>query len=201
MKEFVTIGYSYSELDAKAKERVKDWYLDTPIRNDVFHEDVMLFLQESFPNSDLEVQYSLSYCQGDGLNIYGTLKKDDFLPVWQVSEATKNRMKKYLNRANSGTFTFEYNDRYAYSCKFIDQKYIEEYVSDMVEDLQDNGVTRINTDTIRQFYTDMLDYFDDLDDKLKKKGYDYIYNCSDEEVEDACEANEWYFTKEGRFIR
>ena len=32
-----------------------------------------------FPNSNLKVEYSLNYCQGDGLNIYGELNIKDIL--------------------------------------------------------------------------------------------------------------------------
>ena len=47
----------------------------------------------------------------------------------------------------------------------------------------------------------MIDYFDELDSEYEKQGYKYLYECDDEEVRDACEANKWYFTVDGKFIR
>ena len=35
-KEFITIGYTYDELSEEAREKVKQWYLDDPWRNDFF---------------------------------------------------------------------------------------------------------------------------------------------------------------------
>ena len=65
--------YSYNELSDKAKEKVKQDYLDDPVRNDIFYENCMTTIYNLLPQSDLKVQYSLSSCQGDGFNTYGTL--------------------------------------------------------------------------------------------------------------------------------
>ena len=86
MKEFVTIGYSYEELNEDAKAKVKQWYLEDPIRNENFYEDVKNYLKENFPRSELEVTYSLGYCQGDGLNIYGKVNLYDFLEKLNLLE-------------------------------------------------------------------------------------------------------------------
>ena len=69
--------YSFEELDVEAKERVKSWYLDDEIRVDMLTETYEENLRLAFPNSDLKVQWSLSSCQGDGVNIFGTLNLED----------------------------------------------------------------------------------------------------------------------------
>ena len=50
MKTFTTVivGYTYNELSESAKEKVKQWYLDDPIRNDILYEDIMLYLHDNF---------------------------------------------------------------------------------------------------------------------------------------------------------
>lgn len=201
MKTFTTTitGYAYSELSAEAKENAKQWYLNDETRNDLFYEDITYILKESFPRSDLNVTYSLSYCQGDGLNIYGDLNLYDFIEKWEATEKEKKRIEFYLNNANH-VYTFESNNRYSYSCKFIDKKYINEYVKNMIDDLQYNEISNINSETIKNFYNDMLKHFEKLDRNYEKYGYDYLYNCDDEEMKDFCEANDYYFTEEGFLI-
>ena len=46
----------------------------------------------------------------------------------------------------------------------------------------------------------MLDYFEKLDSQFKDEGYKYLYECDEEEVEEFCEANDYYFTKDGNLI-
>ena len=80
MKIFKTIGYNYSELSEDAKEKVKNWYLfDLDMHYELFYEDIKMYLSEQFPDSDLQLCYSLASCQGDGLNIYGKLNLYDFI--------------------------------------------------------------------------------------------------------------------------
>ena len=62
--------YKYNELSDKAKEKVKEWYLEG--RNEyIFTEICEEDLHNLFGENELKVQYSLGYCQGDGFNIYG----------------------------------------------------------------------------------------------------------------------------------
>lgn len=199
MKEFITIGYSYDELNKEAKEKVKQWYLEDEVRSQLFYEDIIYYLKETFPRSELDVSYSLANCQGDGLNIHGTLNLNDFLSVWAVPDGVKRIIEHYLDIVCT-EFAFEKDNHYCYSCKFIDKKYINDYVETMSDELIYNGIKRINTDLIRQFYSDMLDYFEKLDNKFEKEGYERLYTVDDEEVAECCEANEWYFTEEGEFI-
>ena len=82
--------YQYNELSEAGKERARQWYLDDSMRNDFFHDNVIWFLKEEFPFSELMVEYSLGYCQGDGLNIYGKFYLPDFINKWMASEKEKN---------------------------------------------------------------------------------------------------------------
>lgn len=199
MKEFITLGYSYNELSEEAKEAVKQWYLDDPIRNDIFSESVESMLSEEFPRSKLKVHYSLSYCQGDGLNIHGTINLYDFLEKWEISEKSRRTMEYYIDNSLN-VYTFEKNNRYCYSCKFIDRKYIGDTISEFTEELNHNSIRGIKNDIIKAFFIDMFDYFENLDDEWENAGYKYFYECENEEVEDFCNANDYYFTEEGRII-
>ena len=151
MKEFITLGYSYNELSEEAKEAVKQWYLDDPIRNDIFSESVESMLSEDFPRSKLNVNYSLSYRQGDGLNIHGTINLYDFLEKWEISEKSRRTMNFYIDNSLN-TYTFEKNNRYCYSCKFIDRKYIDDTISEFTEELNHNSIRGIKNDIIKAFF-------------------------------------------------
>ena len=201
MKTFttVTVGYTYNELSESAKENVKQWYLNDEIRNNIFHEDIMLYLHDNFKLSELNVMYSLGYCQGDGLNIYGNLNLYDFLDIWQASPKEKKTIEFYIDRALY-QYTFVKDNIYCYSCKFIDKKHIDDTVEEFITELQDNQISNIKKPLISQFFNDMIDYFESLDAEFEHDGYNYLYNCDDEEVEDFCVANDYYFTKKGEFI-
>lgn len=73
--------YTYAELSEEAKEKANQWYLDDSLRNEIFSEIYTEDLKSLFPGSDLKMQYSLGYCQGDGLNIYGKL---DLMDVFKT---------------------------------------------------------------------------------------------------------------------
>ena len=48
--------YTYPELSEEAKEKVNQWYLDDPCRNDEFLEIYTENLQNIFSNSNLKMQ-------------------------------------------------------------------------------------------------------------------------------------------------
>ena len=202
MKTFttVTVGYSCNELSESAKEKVKQWYLNDETRNDIFHDDIMLYLHDNFKLSELKVMYSLGYCQGDGLNIYGKLNLYDFLDMWQASEKEKRTIKFYIDNSIY-YYDFKENNIYCYSCKFIDRKYIDDTVEEFIEELQYNQISNIKKPLISHFFNDMIDYFESLDAEFEDNGYNFLYNCDDEEVEYFCAANDYYFTESGDVIK
>lgn len=52
--------YNYSELSTKAKEKVKQWYLDDELRPQEFEDIYTRDLHYFFGNSDLKMQFSLA---------------------------------------------------------------------------------------------------------------------------------------------
>lgn len=200
MKEFVTIGYSYNELSDGAKEKVKEWYLNDELRNNLFYEDLIEYLKENFPRSELKVQYSLSYAQGDGLNIYGRLNMYDFLKIWDACNEVKLLMEKVLDNTDHW-YNFAENRQYCYSCKFRDLSFLEDDVGDTIRDLENTELNIVDsTEIVRVFYKALILHFTTLDKKFEKDGYKYFYECEDSEVQEHCESNDYYFTESGEFI-
>lgn len=200
MKEFITIGYSYNELSEEAKENVKRWYLDDELRSQFFYEDTIERLKEAFPRSSLDVGFRLSYCQGDGLNIYGEINLFDFLKHWDASEKAKRTMEFYIEKSGLTAYTFTANARYGYSCKHLDKKEVPYLTRELMETLDFQQIRDVNEALIEEFYTDLFNHFSELDSEYEGKGYDYLYDCDEEEIWDYCEANDYYFTEKGDFI-
>ena len=187
--------YNYNELSDEAKARAKSDYLNEDIRAEDFYEiqkDNLLYL---FPHSGLDLQFSLASCQGDGANIYGTFSLIDFLPYWNASEKEKRTIAFYIDESID-KYEFSENNRYCYSCKFLDKKYIDDFIEDFVEELK---IKNVKIDIIQRFFNDLLDYFDNLDKTIERQGYDYLYNIADDEFSDLCDANDWTFLEDGTF--
>lgn len=196
---FTKSGYKYNELTSEAKEKVKNDYLNAPVLADFFTEDIMQELSSLFPNSALKVNYSFCYCQGDGLNIYGTLNIYDFISVWEATEKEKRTISYYIDNSDN-KYTFDENDHYSYSCKFIDKKYIDDDIAEFINYLEDQRIRDINKDLIKRFFNDMIDYFQELDAKWEKAGYKYFYEIDDESIIEWAEANNYYFDEAGEII-
>ena len=87
--------YNFSELSEDAKEKVKQWYLDDDFRPYEFENIYTEDLKYLFNNSDLKLQFSLSYCQGDGLNIYGKLDLMDVFTAIRDTEHSGDLFEQY----------------------------------------------------------------------------------------------------------
>lgn len=187
--------YEYKELCEAAKEKVKQWYLEGQeacIFTDMCKED----LKNLFPNSELEVEYSLSYCQGDGFNIYGKIYLDEVLE--KIAEHFTAKELKFFewafNRYGSA-YRMEANRHYCYCiCSRND------FAEDILSDMEYEQMRGIPTATLEKFSKLVGEYLDSLCGDFEKSGYAYFYEVSDEDLREACEANEWTFTADGEFF-
>ena len=123
--------YKYQELSEQAKEKAKEWYLEGKDAG-WFSDDCEEILRCEFPNSKLEVQFSLSYSQGDGLNIYGSI---DLLELWNKLDKSKytdkeKKFMEYVLKEYSMLYDMPQNWRYTY-CMSSSWDFTENVVSDM----------------------------------------------------------------------
>ena len=135
--------YNYNELSDEAKEKVQQHYLDDPIRNDLFYEDCMETIHSLFPQSDLKVQYSLSFCQGDGFNIYGKMDMKDALK--NINLIVKEKVEEYID-ACGFNIDIPMNLNYTYS-KANDISFADV----MIDYLIDNNYENIDKELIYKF--------------------------------------------------
>lgn len=188
-------GFTFDQLSEAAKENVRHWYTNQSDYLERFQEDCENELRDHLPNSDLKIALSWLCCQGDGVNVYGRVNLDDFIPHWDVSEKEKRTMRFYCSK---GLYYYDFtgHNRYSYSCKFMDIDAIGDTVNDFVDELY--NLRNVNAELIKRFYSDMFDFFQELDDAIRDGLYDYIYNPSDSDISDFCDANKIYFDVDGR---
>lgn len=199
--------YDYDELNDDAKQTAKNWYLENCRLPEYFSEDVMHDLEVLFGKNHLDVEYSLSYSQGDGLNIYGMIEPNAIFDC--------------LENHNGGTMFEKYENVLTDSEKQTILAYVEycgmvklpknpsrysycvAHMTDVAKawqtELEFDGVEEkyIGVDTLKKFEQLVIGMFTDLCMYYEKRGYDYFYDISDEEMSETCEANGWCFTEDG----
>lgn len=191
--------YKYDELSDEAKEKVKQLFLDWRGEDsDIFTEGCEEALNDLFPNSDLKVQYDLSYSQGDGFNTYGTLKVDDLLNV-DLSKypldgssikplSDKDAIKAACEVAGVSTIDLDRNNRYCYS--LADRI---EVTYDTVEELTDEELKCL--EELEAFAQEVMG---EINSKFESNGYDYFYEISEDEIREMADANDYEFTEDGK---
>lgn len=198
-------------MSENAKEKVKNYYLTSEIRNDIFQENIKYSLSYYFKNSKLDYQYSLNSCQGDGVNIYGKINVDDIfdtfvskeldvflrkdiIPQIKMHIPSKEmfvEFKDFVNR-NSLSIIIPCNYRYTYS--LADRLYLN---GDIYDAIDFSNELLLCVDTVRKF---LIEYITAFNNYYEKIGYDFLYNISDEDMEEICIANKWQFLKNGDFF-
>lgn len=193
--------YKYNELREEAKEKVKNWYLEgrEPF---VFTEDCKEDLNNLFGKNNLNVQYSLGYCQGDGFNIYGKIDAESIFNCLEkhnggtqlekfenvLTEKEKKTILHYAKECRE--IELPINSRYCYSlASYIDVADSWEY------DLY--GYKNIDVETLQKFEKLVRDIFNTLCSSYEKWGYEYFYEISEEDLEEMCEANGYEFLEDG----
>lgn len=211
MKTLCKTGFSFDELSDTAKETVKQWYLDDDMRGEFLHDEFEnSYLDYFFHGEDIKVQWSLSSCQGDGVNIYGTLSPAAvFAYIRAYNPAEHNNPYAYDPRKFTdkqvrrlewysrylSSITLPTNSRYCYSLA-----YSIDFADDLISDLEYDDIRDIDRQLIHDFEDVVKDIIGGLCSEMEHNGYEYLYNVDDEEVSEMCAANEWYFDEAGHHI-
>lgn len=207
MKNITIQAYEYNELNGQAKEKAYNKIYDFMIDfiNDCFYEDTKDELCDRFCNSILDLQYDFSNRQGDGLNIYGDFDLRDYLPHYQASEKSKRTIAFYIdtlknyNCFDALKIELSENNRYTYSCKFVDIKYAEEIAEEMAEELKNIYIKNIKIDILVDFIKSAYQYLEKQEDIIFADG-EKVFDISDDDIQDYCDANEIVFDARGRII-
>ncbi len=78
-------------------------------------------------------------------------------------------------------------------------KEVDTDTAEFCESLEDMQFKNVKKDLITRFFNDIIDYFEEFDRYFEKAGHKWFYESDDEEIEECCQANEWFFTESGEF--
>lgn len=177
------ILYKYDELSDKAKDEAKENMRKDKVNDyvycDILTEDLNTLLKELFPNSDLEIQYSLNYCQGDGLNIYGKLNLNDMYNTLKDKlNIEEQKYIEFLLNEFDDTYKLDSNNHYCY-CICDRQNVLE----DIDYELEWNCYRDIKYDIIDKFNTLAKEHLCDLCSEWEEYGYKFLYEFTDDDLE------------------
>lgn len=190
--------YEYAELSETAKEKAKQDYLqdNSCFLAEDFTEDCLTVLSEKYPNSELKIQWDVSCCQGNGVNIYGkfNLQDFDYSGECNVNWITKNCQE----------ITLEENLRYAYSLKNFDN-HRENAVNEIAMEIENNlleyaDINNTGINIITDFVNSLFDELNKLEQQFYSVGDEWLNNVSDETMIEISDANGYLYLENGELF-
>lgn len=181
--------YTFDELTEKAKRKAIDYYLEFLTDCDEFTDSCLYFLHDLFPNSKLEVEYDLGYCQGDFFNFYGNLDLGDLYK--HISSKLSSKQIKFYQHVLKD---------WAVDCSIPSGHYTATNISildEAVSDMEYYGYSNIPYSDIETINTIARDYLSEVCESLKNEGYSYFYPDIDY-IQSYYNDAEYYFTAGGK---
>jgi hypothetical protein len=161
MKDYTVRRFAFSELSTHSRETAINKLQDT-LHEYLDEREITDYLRGQiedslggYPDEDIEIAYSLSYCQGDGVAIYGMLRRSD-APDLTWPEGADHVM---LTRNSWGHHYSHWN---SFSVEIYDAQ---------GETVEDSDGTRILETQLR-----------DLCRELERAGYKYIEGMTSREA-------------------
>lgn len=178
MKEITIRAYTFEELSKDVQERLIDEYRETmEYNNDL--EDYLRDRLHDLMGLEFNLEYSLNYCQGDGLRFTGRIEGDEIKHL-PFAHLVKDAEDTIINIFPGGRGYSTYIDIDADTC--YDS---QEYYDDEWEKLQ-NAVE---------------EWYSNIRYALEKDGYEYIEDMeSDEYIRECLIEIEDLYTEDGRLV-
>lgn len=177
--------FKFEELDEATKQKAIDkWYeaedypfLEEDIQAELEHLDTLKLF------SDIKLQYSLSWRQGDGLSFSAQIDFTAFLKTKNIDldriDFLSNAVYKFKSKGNTGLYSFA-------SKSDIEYEENERHEDDIWIEIDG-------------YKTEIADYYLDICKKLEKYGYSVLeYRMNFKEFAEHCEANGYMFKKNGQ---
>lgn len=142
-------------------------------------------MDDIYELEDLDFQYSLNFCQGDGFNLYGKIEFLDILE--RIKDNLTESEIEYLKKADDIADFYEFdllrNDRSSF-CRAFEMD-IYDYMIDCLEnEMEENEIDFIiNKDILKKFDKLVKEYFENICGMFEKSGYDYFYEIDREEAD------------------
>jgi hypothetical protein len=162
MQDYQVRRYSFTELDDKAKEGAINAMRES-LYEVISEDDLTEYLTDRVVDAvggeseDIKLAYSLSYCQGDGVAIYGTIRREDAPDLsWPEGasyvELSRNSWGHHYSHWNSFNV-----DIYSEEDEVIEDKYIlETQLRDLCRQLERDGYKYIEGSTTEEVAIDQL---------------------------------------------
>lgn len=188
-----TTLYTFDELSDNAKARVREQYLNSQDAEQ-FADDCKMYLDELLPNSNLDVQFSLNYCQGDGFNIYGKFSLIDLVNVLEdkFTEKEKRFLKWAFEETGINSYKMPMNGYYCYCTA-----YMHDFTEDLFDALDYDGMRDIRKDTLEKMTREARSYIENLCKSFENDGYEYFYEAPDDTLAEWANDFEYEFTENG----
>jgi len=189
MRTIRTKVYQFSELSKAAQQKAIEWY------KGFLNEDPdILFGFEDYCSErakevgfyDINVQYSLSYCQGDGLSFSGKIDLQKLIPeiVPGIKKSALNAIINNCSYKLTGN-----NGRYCFASKSDIDLWLDNYTNKDKPNIQK---------VVDKILAGLEDIYIDLCKELEKTGYKWIESAyEDENVINNIEANKYEFKADG----
>lgn len=193
--------YDFEELNEKQKYIARSDFIESnlEIRTDNLYENWVDILGYMFPNSDLDVQFSLNSCQGDGVNVYGKMDVNDVFnfikndhALDDLTEKEFKRFKFYLCNCTDCVY-LKYNIRYTYNT--VNKKTLYD---EMIKQLDLLRYRNIDTLLIKGISQRFYNAWSKMLDDWENTGYDYLWNCTDEDIIEDAKINNYGFLENGK---
>lgn len=197
MRTIETKVFTFDELSDDAKQTAIEQIRNQENSIDLysFKEQCEDIIANNGFTGGIELQYSLSYSQGDGLSF--SCDRYDFLEDIFLELLGKGKERTAKTLAENTTFVCKSNNnRYCFASKSDIDMYLENWTS---------SINTTDTDNIDKVITAALEVVQNkylkLCKELEDAGYDEIeYQDSDEFIIETIEANEYEFTEEGKMF-
>jgi hypothetical protein len=192
MRTIRTKVYQFKELNENAKEVAIEWYRkDQEIFLDFFNEYSKEQIELAGFKGNVELSYSLSNCQGDGLSF--SCDYYDKLNELFIEVLGYGKQKTIDCLINNCSFELKGNKgRYCYASKSDFDFYLDNYYVKSQENIDE---------IITQVRQKLEDLYIDLCKDLESQGYKEIeYQYSDENIIENIIANEYEFTAAGNIF-
>jgi len=187
MKSIISVKFSYkfSELADDVKDKViEKWYEteDYPFLAD----DLTESLRDKAPYwQEPKLQYSLSYCQGDGLSFSARLDIPAFLAIHFKDHTRRKAIENYIYKisalGNRGRYCFASENDIEMECQYNHKEFKR------LDKLADHVLEMAKSDYMG------------LCHDLQKEGYAALeYRMTHEEFADHADANDYQYLEDGR---
>ena len=182
--------YDYSELDERAREKVKNDYMEN-LDSSIFTEQVIEDLREK-GLKNLRPLYSLSYCQGDGICLYGNIEFDEITEglkhiFYKDFKLSDYKVLKSLKEYSQ--ISFNHSGRYYHKYSVDIDIYIDGNISPKSYENHRKVADKLLAN-IKEWYLNLCDEYE-------KQGYDFFYGITDDEMNEYCNAMEYEFLQDG----